>query len=103
MIYFIAFLFLSYYYKQGQMQTFKTSKSRENILAKIRKGLSAASLPMPFPEADKEPLSNAFPQPSFSVAETFAENFIQLGGKFIFCDNEQEMMDNIFALHENRG
>lgn len=85
------------------MQTFKTSKSRENILAKIRKGLSEASLPMPFPEVEKEATHTAFAPQGLSAEETFAQNFIQLGGKFIFCDNEQELLDNIFSLYESRG
>jgi L-lactate dehydrogenase complex protein LldG len=85
------------------MQTFKTSKSRENILAKIRKGLSEASLPMPFPEVEKQATHTAFAPQGLSAEETFAQNFIQLGGKFIFCDNEQDLLDNIFSLYEGRG
>lgn len=85
------------------MQTFKTSKSRENILARIRKGLSEASLPMPFPEVEKEATHTAFAPQGLSAEETFAQSFIQLGGKFIFCDNEQDLLDNIFSLYEGRG
>jgi L-lactate dehydrogenase complex protein LldG len=84
------------------MQTLKTSKSRENILARIRKGLSGKSLPMPFPEADKQPIGNAIAGSELSLEETFADSFIKLGGKFVFCDNEQELLDNIFSLYESR-
>ncbi len=84
------------------MQTFKTSKARENILGRIRKALSDQSLPMPFPEAEKEP-GPVFPVVSQGMEEMFAEAFIKLGGKFIFCENEQELLDNITALYESRG
>jgi L-lactate dehydrogenase complex protein LldG len=82
------------------MQTFKTSKGRENILSKIRKGLSEQSLPMPFPEAEKE--SNIYSASELSNEELFAENFIKLGGKFVFCSNEQELLENIGTLYETR-
>ena len=84
------------------MQTFKTSKSRENILSRIRKGLSDAALPIPYPEADKE-TTDFYVHSTNTNEEVFAEAFINLGGKFIFCDNEQELIDNINFLHESRG
>ena len=84
------------------MQTFKTSKARENILRRIRTGLGGQALPMPYPDAEKEgqPIYAANPE---APEEIFAEAFIKLGGKFIFCDNEQELMQNIVILYENRG
>lgn len=84
------------------MQTFKTSKARENILSKIRKGLAGQPLPMPFPEAEKN-TSSIYPKSEFGSEEIFAEAFIALGGKFIFCENEQDLMDNINILYENSG
>jgi L-lactate dehydrogenase complex protein LldG len=84
------------------MQTFKTSKARENILSRIRKGLGGEPLPMPFPEADKTQEA-IYPHPGTNNEELFAEAFIALGGKFVFCDNEQDLMDNINALYENRA
>ncbi len=84
------------------MQTFKTSKARENILARIRKELSDDQVPMPFPEAEKES-DNLYASSGDAPEEIFAESFIKLGGKFIFCDNEQQLMDNINILYENRG
>lgn len=84
------------------MQTFKTSKSRENILSNIRKGLNEMPMPIPFPEADS--LKNdIFTKSDLTVEEIFAQAFIQLGGKFVFCDNEQILMENIYALNESRS
>lgn len=84
------------------MQTFKTSKARENILSRIRKGLGGEPLPMPFPDAEKSQ-EQIFAHPGLSNEEIFAEAFISLGGKFVFCDSEQDLMDNINMLYENRG
>ena len=85
------------------MQTFKTSKSRENILSNIRKGLNEMPLPMPYPETEKDTKDNMFATSELMLEEVFAEAFIKLGGKFVFCDNEQDLMEKMAALYEARG
>jgi L-lactate dehydrogenase complex protein LldG len=85
------------------MQIFKTSKTREQILSKIKNGLNAASLPMPFPEVEKESLTQVFNVTDATAEEIFADAFIKLGGKFVFCDSEQDLLDNIHILYDNRG
>lgn len=84
------------------MQTFKTSKAKENILAKIRKSLGDEKLPMPYPDAEKnsDPI---YAHSGYSPEEVFAETFISLGGKFIFCDSEMDLMSSISILYENLG
>lgn len=95
--------FFTFEQSSGQMQTLKTSKAKEKILSKIRNGLNKASLPMPFPEVDKENINNVFQQGEQTHEENFAEAFSKLGGKFIYCDNEQELLDNIHALYDSMG
>lgn len=85
------------------MQTFKTSKAKENILGKVRKALGNEQLPMPFPEAEKEMNEAVFVRPELSAEEAFADSFIKLGGKFIFCDHEQELLEQLVHLYESRG
>lgn len=85
------------------MQTFKTSKAKENILSKIRKGLNEASVPMPFPEAEQKSAAGIFAGRSESAEEIFADNFIGLGGKFVFCNNEQELLQQLNDLYDSRG
>ncbi|MBS1773358.1 MAG: LUD domain-containing protein [Bacteroidetes bacterium] len=85
------------------MQTFKTSKARENILSRIRKSLGQDKLPMPFPEAEKEAGTQLYAGDGTSLEETFADAFIQLGGKFIFCHNEQQALEAIGDLYDSRG
>ncbi len=84
------------------MQTFKTSKGKENILSRIRKELNDASTSIPFPEAEKSgaPL---YAWPIEDMEETFVSAFAKLGGKFVFCENELELMQNILLLKESRG
>ena len=84
------------------MQIFKTSVARENILSKIRKGLGGEPLPMPFPDAEKE-TDTVYANAGIAPEELFAEEFIKLGGKFIFCEHEQDLLDNINILYENSG
>lgn len=82
------------------MQTFKTSRAKENILGKIRKELSKDRLAMPFPEADKKQ-EDIFPL-SEAPEEEFAMNFTNLGGRFVFCSGYTELVENIHALYETR-
>lgn len=84
------------------MQTFKTSKAKENILARIRKSLSEDKLPMPFPEAEKN-ATPVYGTAGASVEEDFVTAFKDLGGKFIFCDNEEELRAQLVILHANMG
>jgi L-lactate dehydrogenase complex protein LldG len=84
------------------MHTFKTSQAKENILRKIRAGLAKGSLPMPFPDVEKTDAALVFMAPD-SLAETFAKQFIQLGGKFVFCADEQEFFENIRLLYDSLG
>ncbi|MBL7765836.1 MAG: LUD domain-containing protein [Chitinophagaceae bacterium] len=70
--------------------------SRENILSLIRKALSENSLPMPFPEADKH--NDFYTRDDMGIEEKFAEEFSKLGGKFVYCADELEMVQNLQAL-----
>jgi L-lactate dehydrogenase complex protein LldG len=58
---------------------------------------------MPYPEADKEGVSALYLAGELSPEERFAEAFIAAGGKFVYCDNEQELLENIYTLYENRS
>lgn len=84
------------------MQTFKTSKAKENILARIRKSLSDDKLPIPFPEAEKN-ATPVYGTAAMSVEEEFVMAFKELGGKFIFCDTEPDLLAQINILHANMG
>ncbi len=59
-------------------------------------------LPMPYPEAEKNVVADVFAKGQPSLEETFAAAFIGLGGKFVFCDSEQELIDDIIALYDSR-
>lgn len=85
------------------MPTFKTSKARENILGRIRKELNKTSIPMPYPEIEKKQAEQIYAKSGMSDEETFADNFNQLGGKFVYCNTEDELYNNIVTLYENKG
>lgn len=85
------------------MPTYKTSKSREKILSTIRKALSKDSVPKPFPNIEDKANEEIYAKSDLSLEETFADNFNKLGGKFIYCDNEQELIENIQTLYEKMG
>jgi L-lactate dehydrogenase complex protein LldG len=85
------------------MHSVKTTHAREQILARIRKGLSNGSFPLPFPEVEKEKLEVVYAKSDLSKEELFASEFIKLGGKFVFCDTEKELADNIHLLYENKN
>lgn len=85
------------------MASLTTSKARENILRRLRAGLERATLPMPFPEVEHAEVQGAFAISGASMEETFATEFIKLGGKFVYCANELELLEGIAALHDSSG
>jgi L-lactate dehydrogenase complex protein LldG len=82
------------------MASLTTSKARENILRKLRAGLERAKIPMPFPEVEHADVAGAFAKGVAAPEEIFADEFIRLGGKFIFCADEVELIQSIAALND---
>ncbi|HLF45030.1 MAG TPA: lactate utilization protein [Chitinophagaceae bacterium] len=66
----------------------KISPSKENILKNIRKALSQ-STPLPFPLSEGN--NSVFKPLAQELEVEFAEQFIALQGRFIFCVNRQEL------------
>lgn len=58
---------------------------------------------MPYPELEHRTKENIYADSGMSTEEEFADNFNQLGGKFVFCGNKNELLEKIHALYENRG
>ncbi len=76
------------------------SSAKENILKKIRQALSE-STPIPFPQSEG---SHSVFQPSRQDLEIeFAEQFTKLLGKFIFCVDHREMVDQLNVLVINQA
>lgn len=85
------------------MSSLTTSQSREKILSKLRNGRQRASVAVPFPELEHEPASQVFASGTSSLEEQFATEFIRLGGRFIFCTDESELLDGLTALYDSSG
>ena len=76
------------------------SSAKENILKKIRKALSE-STPIPFPQSEG---SHSVFQPSKQDLEIeFAEQFTKLLGKFVFCIDHRELVEQLNALVVAQG
>src|ERR1700759_2814555 len=76
------------------------SSAKENILKKIRKALSE-STPIPFPQSEG---THSVFQPSKQDLEIeFAEQFAKLQGKFVFCIDQQELVEQLNALVVAQG
>jgi L-lactate dehydrogenase complex protein LldG len=76
------------------------SSAKENILKKIRKALSE-STPIPFPQSEG---SHSVFQPSKQDLEIeFAEQFAKLQGKFVFCIDHRELVEQLNALIATQG
>jgi L-lactate dehydrogenase complex protein LldG len=73
-----------------------SGQSRETILNTIRKALSENAVPMPFPESEK--VHDFFAKTDISLEEKFAEEFTKLGGKFVYCSDEADMIQQLEAL-----
>ncbi len=73
----------------------KVSPARQNILRKIRQALSN-SVPVPFPQSDGT--ESVFKPLQQEIDVEFAENFTKLQGKFSFCLNENELVEQLQSL-----
>lgn len=68
------------------------SSSKDNILDRIRKALEQP-VPLPFPQAETS-LDVYLPQ-SDDLTVMFAQNFTGLLGKFAYCENHQELAQQL--------
>lgn len=73
-----------------------SGNARETIISKIRKALKEHKVEMPFPEAEK--MHGYYAESDATAEEKFAAEFAALGGKFVYCADEQEMMQQLQAL-----
>ena len=77
-----------------------TSQAKENILKKIRQALSN---PVPLPFSGSEGTLSVFWPPAEDLSVLFAEEFIHLQGKFAFCSNELDLMQQLKKLISEKG
>lgn len=71
------------------------SPAKENILKKIRQALSHP-VPLPFPQS--EGTNSVFLPATDSLDVIFAQEFINMQGKFAFCLSEAEMEEQLQQL-----
>lgn len=71
------------------------SPAKENILKRIRQALSN-SAPLPFPLSEGN--NAVFPPAPDDLEVVFAKEFVNLQGKFAFCTDEKDMMQQIQQL-----
>jgi L-lactate dehydrogenase complex protein LldG len=71
------------------------SPAKNNILKKIRMAL-AQPTPLPFPKSEGN--DSVFQPQQQDLVVEFAEQFTQLQGKFIFCMNQQELIESFHKL-----
>lgn len=75
-----------------------SQSSREKILSRIRSGLEKGQVSMPFPEAEK--VDEFYTREETSLEEKFAMEFGKLGGKFVYCADEEELVSQLEILRE---
>ena len=71
------------------------SPAKENILKRIRQALSNPA-PLPFPQSEGN--NSIFHPAPDDLEVVFAEEFVQLQGKFAFCTDEKDMVQQIQKL-----
>lgn len=74
------------------------SPAKQNILKKIRKALSN-STPLPFPQSEGN--STVYQPAQQDLGLEFAERFTSLQGKFVFCENETELVAQLKQVIAN--
>ena len=71
------------------------SPAKENILKRIRKALSNP-VPLPFPQS--EGTNSVFMPATEDLEVLFAQEFTSLQGKFAFCVNEEDLLNQVKQL-----
>ena len=71
------------------------SPAKENILKRIRQALSNPA-PLPFPNSEGN--NSIFPAAPDDLEVVFAEEFVSLQGKFAFCTDEKDMLQQVHQL-----
>ena len=76
------------------------ASSRDQILKKIRKA-TAQAVPVPFP--DEENYTGYFVKTGMENEIEFAQNFVSLQGRFSFCENVEELKNQVQVLIKTRN
>ncbi len=77
-----------------------SAASREKMLSKIRAALSEHQLPMPYPEVENYK-EEVLVKSTKSLAEQYAVEFSKLGGRFVYCESNEEMVAQLITLADN--
>jgi L-lactate dehydrogenase complex protein LldG len=77
----------------------KTSSAKKNILKKIKQALET---PVPLPFEDATVNQKFFLNNNNDLEIVFAENFSGLQGRFAFCENEKELIEQLKTLFAAR-
>jgi L-lactate dehydrogenase complex protein LldG len=72
------------------------STSREKVLKKVRHALIYKT-DNPYPQVDFE--SSVYKQMQETPDVNFAQEFTKVGGVFIYCEDERELVSTLSALH----
>src|SRR6476619_2604322 len=75
------------------------STAKERIFKKIRQALNTP-VPVPFPQSDGT--ETMFVKSEDEPEVVFAENFSKLQGRFSYCFDEKEMVQQLALLVESR-
>ena len=74
--------------------------TREKIFKSIRNGL-IDKIPVPFPNVDFE--SSVYQPLRESLDVSFAQEFTKVAGKFIYCEDEADMVEKLkFLIEQNK-
>lgn len=77
----------------------KESTSKEKMLKKIRKAL-LEKRDNPFPSLEDTPV---YPPTNEYLEVLFAEQLTAVAGKFVFCEDEIQLIENLLLLAEEKG
>lgn len=72
---------------------------KERLLKKIRRAL-VEKRENPYPEIEPTPL---YPEPEEPLDITFAKEFTQVQGQFVYCEDEIQLLENLLTLAEQKG
>ncbi len=77
-----------------------SSPAKERILSKLRSSLGDQATSIPYPEVQNQHRDFLVKGHS-SLAEQYAVAFTELGGRFVYCDDHEDMLAKFLMLSDN--
>lgn len=81
----------------------ESNNSKQVFLQQVKEALTQGACPLPFPELTSWDMAQAFQQTDLAPDELFVQQFTAIGGKFVYCTDQQQLFEQLEQLFSARA